>query len=290
MIAQTSVLACVAFQRNQRLTRPRYLQSLIIPHIGIIQLPRPTSRTGRNLLHRGRRKESELWLAYRRRLPCRLAQPVIGELVPVSRFDIRKLSGGLLIISCFPDLNHDSVGMVDDEGSDWFVSGEKRPITFERRIPEIMMPCMKEAGLENMQPDLIVFSSLFWDESYIWRVSHIGKPQIPRKGADWESGSLALQHGMQVGHYNTDPTDGLHGFFPNELKWHRSRIQEFITYIRSMFGDDVPLMFRTRQHRAKNKWGGVLKIFQLDQSIRAVTRAMGVRYFTWGSKLEGWLK
>jgi hypothetical protein len=34
-----------------------------------------------------------------------------------------------------------------------------------------MLPCMKEAGLENMQPDLIVFSSLFWDESYIWRVS-----------------------------------------------------------------------------------------------------------------------
>jgi len=68
--------------------------------------------------------------------------------------------------------------MVDDEGSDWFVSGEKRPITFERRIPEIMLPCMKEAGLENMQPDLIVFSSLFWDESYIWRVSHTANDHL----------------------------------------------------------------------------------------------------------------
>jgi hypothetical protein len=63
------------------------------------------------------------------------------------------------------------VGMVDDETADWFVSTEKRPITFERRIPEIMMPCMKEAGLEDMKPDLVVFSSLFWDESFIWRVS-----------------------------------------------------------------------------------------------------------------------
>jgi hypothetical protein len=83
---------------------------------------------------------------------------------------------------------------------------------------------------------------------------------------------------MQVGHYTTDRTDGLHGFFYEELKWHRSRIQEFIVYIREMFGEEVPLMFRTRQHRAKNKWGGVLKIFQLDQSIRAVAREMRVRY------------
>ena len=61
--------------------------------------------------------------------------------------------------------------MVDDETADWFVSTEKRPITFERRIPEIMIPCMQEAGLEDMKPDLVVFSSLFWDESFIWRVS-----------------------------------------------------------------------------------------------------------------------
>lgn len=49
-------------------------------------------------------------------------------------------------------------------------------------------------------------------------------------------------------------------------------------------------MFRTRQHRAKNKWGGVLKIAQIDQSVRAVARDLGVRWFTWGSKLEGYLK
>jgi hypothetical protein len=95
---------------------------------------------------------------------------------------------------------------------------------------------------------------------------------------------------MQVGHYSTDPTDGLHGFFYEELKWHRSRVHELIVYLRSMFGEDVPLMFRTRQHRAKNRWGGVLKIFQLDQSLKSLARETGVRYFSWGSKLEGWLK
>lgn len=158
------------------------------------------------------------------------------------------------------------VGMVDNEAADWFVSTEQRPITFERRIPEIMVPAMEEAGLKDMKPDLVVFSSLFWDESFIWR------------------------HGMQVGHYSTDPTDGLHGFFYEELKWHRSRVRELIALIRQMYGENVPLMFRTRQHRAKNRWGGVLKIFQLDQSIKTVAREMGVRYFSWGSKLEGWLK
>jgi hypothetical protein len=57
-----------------------------------------------------------------------------------------------------------------------------------------------------------------------------------------------------------------------------------------MYGPDTPMMYRTRQHRAKNRWGGTLKIAQLEQSNRAITREMGVRWFTWGSKLEGYLK
>lgn len=68
--------------------------------------------------------------------------------------------------------------MVDNEEYDWFVSGEARPITFEKRIPEIMLPLMEEVGLQNMQPDLVVFSSLFWDESFIWRVS-LSQPFSP---------------------------------------------------------------------------------------------------------------
>jgi len=180
--------------------------------------------------------------------------------------------------------------MVDDEASDWFVSGEQRPITFEKRIPEIMLPAMEEAGLQDMKPDLVVFSSLFWDESFIWRVSSSRRARFHRAPPDSDGTYMNGQHGMQVGHYTTDPTDGLHGFFYEELKWHRMRVRELIVLIRTMYGEKVPLMFRTRQHRAKNRWGGVLKIFQLDQSVRTVARELGVRIFPWGSKLEGWLE
>jgi hypothetical protein len=187
--------------------------------------------------------------------------------------------------------------MVDDDEYGWFVSGEQRPLTFERRIPEIMLPAMKEGGLENMKPDLIVFASLFWDESFIWRVSEQRKNDFVSydglrvtNGRAFFFNSSDMQHGQQVGHYTTDETDGAHGFFYEEIKWHRARIQEFILYMREMFGEDVPMMFRTRQHRARNRWGGVLKIAQIDQSCRAITKEMGVKLFTWGSKLEGYLK
>jgi hypothetical protein len=63
-----------------------------------------------------------------------------------------------------------SFGMVDDESYDWFVSGEARPITFERRIHDEMMPKMAEGGLTEIKPDMIIFSSLFWDESFLLHV------------------------------------------------------------------------------------------------------------------------
>ena len=65
-----------------------------------------------------------------------------------------------------------SFGMVDDESADWWKSGEARPITFENRIPQIMFKGMEENGLDSKRkPDLIVLSSLFWDENFIGEVS-----------------------------------------------------------------------------------------------------------------------
>jgi hypothetical protein len=61
--------------------------------------------------------------------------------------------------------------MVDDDKADWFVVNEARPLTFENRIKDIMLPLMAEKDLQDMQPDMIIFSSLFWDESFLWRVS-----------------------------------------------------------------------------------------------------------------------
>lgn len=46
-------------------------------------------------------------------------------------------------------------------------------------------------------------------------------------------------------------------------------------------------MFRTRHFRKDNLWNRVLRIFQLDQSVRAIAEELGVKLFDWGGKLEG---
>jgi hypothetical protein len=55
-----------------------------------------------------------------------------------------------------------------------------------------------------------------------------------------------------------------------------------------MYGQDRPLMFRTRQIR-KNQ-NGQMTIFQLDQSCRAISKELDLRLFTWGGKLEGYME
>lgn len=63
--------------------------------------------------------------------------------------------------------------MVDDESADWWKSGELRPITFEERIPQVMFKGMEKNGMDHTRkPDLIVLSSLFWDENFIAEVSN----------------------------------------------------------------------------------------------------------------------
>lgn len=62
--------------------------------------------------------------------------------------------------------------MVDDESADWWKTVEYRPITFEERITQVMIPGMNATGLNpERKPDLIILSSLFWDENYIGEVS-----------------------------------------------------------------------------------------------------------------------
>ena len=79
-----------------------------------------------------------------------------------------------------------------------------------------------------------------------------------------------------------------HGYFWDELAWHRGRVRKLITKMRDVFGQDLPLMYRTRQLRAHTEHDEMLKIAQLDQGWRALARELGVRLFTWGGKLEGY--
>ncbi|GHJ86849.1 hypothetical protein NliqN6_3251 [Naganishia liquefaciens] len=166
-------------------------------------------------------------------------------------------------------------GMVDDESADWWKSSEFRPLTFEERIPKVMVAGMEATGLNPTQkPDLIILGSLFWDESFI--VEARDKYfQLSRSllimllGCDWTAQSSQ--------HYDI-PVHDTHGFSYAQIRWHRMRMQKLIHHLRDMYGDEtIPMMYRTRQIRKQAFGGGMLKIFQLDQSCRAVAKNLGLR-------------
>ena len=81
-----------------------------------------------------------------------------------------------------------------------------------------------------------------------------------------------------------------HGFLYSEMDWYRARLYRLVALLRGMYGEDVPLMLRTRHMRlsATYRQWGVLMIQQLDQAARSVAQQMGVRLFTWGDRLEGY--
>ncbi|WRT70498.1 uncharacterized protein IL334_007496 [Kwoniella shivajii] len=156
-------------------------------------------------------------------------------------------------------------GMVDDESLDEWRALESRPITFENKIEQVLLPLMKEAGLER-KPDLVVISSLFWDEGFIKDYPVLYPPTIPLPD-----------------HYRDKP-----GFFLTQIQWHQSRLAQLFTFVRKTYDDDnLPMMSRTRHIRSNMQWGGGLKIAQLDNGIREISERMGVREFRWGDLLEG---
>lgn len=93
-------------------------------------------------------------------------------------------------------------------------------------------------------------------------------------------------------HYKFDLslTTPQNGFTFAEIHWHRIRVRDAILQLRKLWGQDVPLMFRTRQLRKKDENFSIMKIFQLDQSCKSVARELGVKLFSWGEKLEGYTK
>ncbi|WWC72341.1 uncharacterized protein I206_106303 [Kwoniella pini CBS 10737] len=155
-------------------------------------------------------------------------------------------------------------GLVDDENLDEWRKLEARPITFENRIKDVFLPAMATAGLDRT-PDLVVVSSLFWDEGFIRDYPLLYPPNTP----------LPSNHRHRP------------GFLLGQIQWHQIRLSQLFTYLRTIYHEDLPLMFRTRHIRSNMKYGGGLKIVQLDQGAREVCEKMNVREFRWGDLLEG---
>ncbi|WVQ63060.1 uncharacterized protein L199_001211 [Kwoniella botswanensis] len=158
-----------------------------------------------------------------------------------------------------------SYGLVDDESLDLWRKLEARPVTFENRIKDLFLPAMRSDGFDKT-PDLMVVSSLFWDEGFIRDYPQLYPPNPP----------LPANHRDRP------------GFLLGQIQWHQSRLSDLFTYLRDIYDKpDLPLMFRTRHIRSNMNYGGGLKIIQIDQGARDVCEAMGVKIFRWGDLLEG---
>lgn len=62
-----------------------------------------------------------------------------------------------------------------DDSSDYpqWVGGDARPLYFEGRISDVIWPYMLTSGLGDMKVDFMTVTSTYWDESFLWHVSHI---------------------------------------------------------------------------------------------------------------------
>lgn len=149
--------------------------------------------------------------------------------------------------------------MIDSD--DGWPHHEEHPFPFEMRFEQIMIPQMTKLGYEKRVPDLVLASSLFWDEKFLDERGRGASKTVDRGSA--------------------------HGFWWNELAWFRGRVRLLVRRVREIW-PKTPVMFRTRQLRANADDFHLLTIFQLDQGLRALGKELGVKLFTWGDKLEGY--
>ncbi|KAF8531936.1 hypothetical protein JB92DRAFT_3092116 [Gautieria morchelliformis] len=147
-------------------------------------------------------------------------------------------------------------GSIDSDAYDWFSPPERRPLTFESRIEQVMLPWMAKQSISK--PDLVIETSLFWDDGFLNQL---------------------------CGHQNCTSRNQPLTYF--ELAWHRSRVHELVAYTRTLYGKEIPIMFRTRHVRESNTYNRIMRIFQLDQNLRMVARELDVKLFRWGNLLEG---
>lgn len=68
-------------------------------------------------------------------------------------------------------------GMVDMKEPGPWVAGDQRPLNFEGRISEIIWPFMERDGIQDMQPNLVIASSIYWDDSFLWHVRPVSRVQ-----------------------------------------------------------------------------------------------------------------
>lgn len=144
----------------------------------------------------------------------------------------------------------------------WWWRSSMATVPFEDRYEKLFkqtLPMVK--GMNGVSPDLIIYQSGLWDHvTLIKYYQHLGDRD--------KLGKVDRQMTWQ------------------EIRFYISRTRKFIMHIRSLFGQDVPLMYRTQALR-KTVDERDLFIEELDRAARFAAAKMSVEIFEWGKLVTG---
>ncbi|KAK9379443.1 uncharacterized protein V2V93DRAFT_373798 [Kockiozyma suomiensis] len=155
----------------------------------------------------------------------------------------------------------------------WWWLPHMEEVSFENRTETIFKDHIPETfgDLFSGAPDLVLYQSLLYD----WRADMEGL-RTRRK--------FLAELNKDI---STDPIPLVRPMLWFELDFYRARQQKFITYMRDLFGNEVPFLFRAAIPRGSNRKseGG---LYALDAMARLVANSFGVEVFEWGHILEGY--
>ncbi|KAK9453432.1 hypothetical protein V1511DRAFT_504704 [Dipodascopsis uninucleata] len=146
---------------------------------------------------------------------------------------------------------------------DWWWMTEMEYVAWEDRLEHLYLDTLPEViGMNGYSPDLILYQSSLWD-----LFAFVKNYQENFKTTEG-SGSNKRQ---------------IHW---SELEFYIQRSRVFIKSIRNLFGNDVPIMYRTAiQHR--NAGITDLPLYNLDRAARFVAHQADIEIFDWGKMMAG---
>lgn len=143
----------------------------------------------------------------------------------------------------------------------WWWNENVKQVPFEERYEEVFKQTLPDIiGMNGVSPDLVLYQSGFWDQvTFAKYFGSKGENELksPNRQLTWR-----------------------------ELRFYMSRMRQFITHIRSVFGDDVPLMYRTQSlHKTVDQRD--LMVQELDRAARFTASEMSIEIFEWGKLVTG---
>ncbi|KAK9447291.1 uncharacterized protein V1518DRAFT_377254 [Limtongia smithiae] len=148
---------------------------------------------------------------------------------------------------------------------EWWWVEDMPLVAFEERFDQIFekysLPLV--LGPSGSSPDLVLFASGLWDDRSFREAELAEKykdtPIASRPEIKWNSASQ--MHWRQ-------------------LQFLNARTQKFVAKIRSLFGTDVPLMYRSLIMR-KNEKANDLGVVSIDRMTRSLSAQLGIEVFDW---------